>query len=515
NTSADNALRSALTDTAFTGSSDLGGLNSVRWVRKNPIACIMGEDENSIVNRWGGEVHRFQRRMDVRARLGADNGVSIRYGKNLTGLDFTTDVSGVITRIMPTGLKEDGQTVLELPETFVDSPLTGTYAKIRTEHIHYGDIKVGEDAYPDEASACEALRARAASEFKAGLDKPTISVNVSFVDLSQTIEYAEYSQLETVSLGDTVHIWHGGLGVDTTARVISIEWDCLRKRYVKLTLGGQRVTITNILHRQNQQVVVRTDALQVAVDAQTSILLSPGESYVRFMPSLSNPAEIFIMDASELEDAVNVMRLNRNGWGLSTSGINGPFITAATAEGLSASAMTTGELNAALIRIMGSNGTFWDNNYIQITDQNNPNRIMRYGLYDGVNSGLAFSTDGGVTWGTAVGFDGAHFGDTLGGFTITANGLTNGSNVQILSNGDFKLGNFQVASVGGNSRYKSLTYFSFSGNDVFNINDVAVNIHGDLVTSGEVNFLLLPTTSQRPNLYVDQYGQLYKSTATW
>lgn len=495
NASAIAALNTALAGTGFAGTSDVAGDNSVRWVRKNPLACIMGDDDNSIVQRWGGEVERLGNRISVLARLGADRGVSIRYRKNLTGLDMSADISGVITRIMPTGLKEDGQTVLELPETFVDSPLIGNYAKIRTKHLHYGDIKIGDD-YPTEAEAFAALRERAQGEFDAGLDKPAVSAKVSFIDLSQTIEYAEYRQLERVALGDTVHVWHSGIGVDMTARVVSATWDCLRERYTSITIGQEGVNFNAVVNQQNKQVAkqaeARADELQVAIDEATQALLSPGDSYVRFLPSLSNPAEILIMDAPNAEDAVDVMRLNKSGWGLSTSGVNGPYGVAATAQGMVADFMTTGTLNAALVKIMGNDGTFWDNNYIQITDKVDSQRIMRFGRYDGDNSGLALSRDGGTTWEIAANYDGLQYAEMF----------------QLMLSGYIKLGGIEMD--GGDHPYISMKIDDFLalyiGEGNFEINQV-------LTANGHVFFPNLRTTTLPPNLrWID--GELFVSSWT-
>jgi len=519
NVSAMNALQTALEHTGFTGLSNVDGRESARWVRKNSVACIMGNEDNSIVNRWGGEVLRQNRRIDVLARIGQDNGVSIRYRKNLTGLDVTVDLSGVATRVMPTGLKEDGQTVLELPETFVESPLIGAYAKVRTQHIHYGDIKVAgpEDEGLTEGEALQALRDRVKEAFQAGLDKPAVSAKVSFVDLSQTIEYAEYKHLEKVGLGDVVHVWHSELNVDMAARVVSVVWDCLREKYDQITIGQEGVNIAAVLNNQNRKIAKdaseRADGLQQAIDEATGLLLSPGDSFVRFYPNLSNPSEILIMDAPNPEDAVNVMRLNRNGWGLSTTGVNGPFVTAATAHGMVADVITTGVINAALIKIMGSAGTFWDDNYIQITDQFNPNNIMRFGLYDGVRSGLAFSQDGGITWGTAIAFDGSYIGSGVAGFDISSAGLTNGNLIQLWADGRIRLGGIRMD--GGADPFFSFEYggaeaFRISGGSVY-VNQ-ALNVTGPTYLSEPVRITSIGTTSSPPNLFIDGSGRLYRST---
>lgn len=49
--------------------------------------------------------------------------------------------------------------------------------------------------------------------------------------------YKDYSVLETVHLGDTVHCKHNALGIVTDARVIDIRWDCVRNCIDTVELG--------------------------------------------------------------------------------------------------------------------------------------------------------------------------------------------------------------------------------------------------------------------------------------
>ena len=64
------------------------------------------------------------------------------------------------------------------------------------------------------------------------------------------------------------------------------------------------------------------------------------------------PDEILVMDAEEIDKAIKVWRWNKEGLGYSSTGYNGSFDTAITADGqINASFITTGQLNASLVRI--------------------------------------------------------------------------------------------------------------------------------------------------------------------
>ena len=57
------------------------------------------------------------------------------------------------------------------------------------------------------------------------------------VDISKTKEYEDYKVLETVGLGDTIHCRHSKLNITTDARVIELEWDCIRNISENVKLG--------------------------------------------------------------------------------------------------------------------------------------------------------------------------------------------------------------------------------------------------------------------------------------
>ncbi|MDD3041259.1 hypothetical protein, partial [Bacteroides sp.] len=77
-----------------------------------------------------------------------------------------------------------------------------------------------------------------------------------------------------------------------------------------------------------------------------------------------------------------------------------------TAYGLIADAIVTGVLYTELVRIFGTNDFYWDNDAIVLHYPSDENKEIRIGKYDGINYGIGFTTDGGSTWLSAIGFDG-------------------------------------------------------------------------------------------------------------
>ena len=74
-------------------------------------------------------------------------------------------------------------------------------------------------------------------QFDFGLDEPTITIDADMVLLQNTDLYKDYAVLEEVSLGDTIHCHHCKLDINTDARVVEMEYDCIKKKVTSVKLG--------------------------------------------------------------------------------------------------------------------------------------------------------------------------------------------------------------------------------------------------------------------------------------
>lgn len=234
-------LQAGISETRFMGTSDISLVTNMKIVRTSVLGAIIGDQDNSFVKRWGGEIERDNFTVNVKSRLGADKGVTARYRKNLTGLTLEEDDKEIANRIIPTGLDSD-DSVIMLPEVYIDSALINDTPVPHVRHVHFSDVKVGKkDAddnitYPDEAAVITELRARVAEMYAQGVDLPLKSAKVEFIDLSQTEEYKYFQQLETVGLGDTITCIYRD--VNLSQRVVSYDYDALKKKYINIVLGN-------------------------------------------------------------------------------------------------------------------------------------------------------------------------------------------------------------------------------------------------------------------------------------
>lgn len=230
----------------YSGQSNISKASTAYYEYKNLMEAINGDDDNSFINRWGGEILFDNYSVIINDRAGGDYGVELRYGKNIPqdGLTETVDTREVVTRIYPkayNGRKLSGS-------GYVDSSLINSYPTIRTATMSFEDVKLAEDASEDDAEngvvICadqaaldEALTDKCKEQFELGLDKPKISISADMVLLSDTEDYKDYKVLETVSLGDTIHCRHNRLGIVTDARAIELTYDALAKKVTDVVLG--------------------------------------------------------------------------------------------------------------------------------------------------------------------------------------------------------------------------------------------------------------------------------------
>ena len=115
-------------------------------------ALLDASQDNSFVNRWGGELKRDNFDVKMLQNRGMDRGVVIRHKKDLLGYEGNVDWKSPITRIMPQGF--DG---LFLPEKYVDSPLINKYPHPKIKVIECKHIKatIGENADDEDAVPLE------------------------------------------------------------------------------------------------------------------------------------------------------------------------------------------------------------------------------------------------------------------------------------------------------------------------------------------------------------------------
>lgn len=243
------ALRKMLEGTGFTGHSDIVSINTAHYIRKH-IAneALISDDENSFVNKWGGELDVDNFNVYMNNRTGGEYGVTFKYGRDLINLNENSNIDSIITRIIPVGFNG-----ITIPETYVESPLINKYRKVKTDVVKFDYIKVkespeDEEGYDTLEEAQEALREAAKELFNDGLDKLLYQLDLEVTKLENTLNYEDYKDILTTGLGDTVGVEHIDIGIDIKTRVIKFTYDCIKEKYKTITIGNY---IENDIDKQN------------------------------------------------------------------------------------------------------------------------------------------------------------------------------------------------------------------------------------------------------------------------
>lgn len=231
----------------YSARSNITNISTAYYQTKNLIEAISAEDENSFINRWGGEVIYDNYTIVINDRAGDDYGYEVLYGKNIpeNGISEEIETRDIVTRIVP---KAYNGNMIEGDAPWIDSPEIEKYPTIRYGVMEFEDVKMREDAQEDDEedgiTVCdtqeqleEALKKKCEEQFEAGVDKPAVTLSVDIVMLEGTDLYKDFEDLTKVSLGDTVHCRHSKLNIVTDARVIELEWDCLEKRVDSVVVG--------------------------------------------------------------------------------------------------------------------------------------------------------------------------------------------------------------------------------------------------------------------------------------
>lgn len=311
------------------------------------IRSRLGGVEGSILDTYGGEYEWDGYTVKLHAARGTDNGVTLRYGKNITDLTQEENISNTITGVCPYWAGTDGITVT-LPEKVLSAESAANFPYHRTVSL---DLS-GEF---EEKPTVEELRAKAQAYIsKSGIGVPAVSLDVSFVALWQTEDYKDIAPLERVRLCDTVTVLFEKLGVSAKAKVISTVYNVLLDRYDHIQLGDAKSTLAGTIASTNQTVAEKTSSsfLQAAVDRATGWITGSNGGYVVMRKDANGePYEILIMDTPNFETSTKVWRWNQNGLGYSDSGYNGPYALAMTQDGaIVADFITTGTLTANIIK---------------------------------------------------------------------------------------------------------------------------------------------------------------------
>lgn len=308
-------------ESPFVTISDVDTVNNYRCVRASLYEAVM-----TVVERWGGHLDLNGWSIGIRQEIGQDNGVVVRYAKNLKDITVDENWDNVTTKLLPVG--KEG---LLLPETYVTS--TNQYNLPYVKSVNFDQNDIEQENYTDAEGNPDV------EAYQAALVEDLRQKAQSYVDNNSVpqVNYTLKANLEKLTnIGDTVYVQDDRLGLTVTTQVISYIYDCILGQYVELEFGNFKQTVSGLMNtitNQIQETVEQnTKDIQVTLgeelrEAQNKIWAALGNSYVIYEGD-----KILVVDSLPKETARNVIMINNGGIGFSQSGINGPFRSAWTID---------------------------------------------------------------------------------------------------------------------------------------------------------------------------------------
>lgn len=362
------------TPSPFSTISDINTVNSYRCVRSSLYEAIQ-----TVLERWGGHLVRDNFTIKIMSGIGRDNGVTVRYAKNLKTITATENWDSVCTKILPVG--KDG-TLLD--ELYLYSNIQ--YEKPYSKVIKFEQNDIEEDDYKDADGKTDAARYETALK----QDLKTQAIQYLEENCVPKVNYTLKANLEQVTdVGDVIQVIDERLGISLQTNLISYDYDCILGQYTEFEFGTFHQTLSGAISSMTSQ---STDTINANLNTLTITLQDELNTATQnIWNALGNSNVIFegdkilIVDKLPKETAKNVIMINSAGIGFSNTGINGIFKSAWTIDNV---------LNMGQINVINLTSDLIKGGTLKLGSNLNQNGQIE--IYDTSNNLIASLTNGGL-----------------------------------------------------------------------------------------------------------------------
>ena len=228
----------AASDCPFTVWTDISSNAAFRLSTPSSFRNCLGGIDGSVLDTFGGEYEWDRYEVKLHRCRGADHGVHITYGKNLTDFRMEKNIENVITGVHPYWQNSETGEATELPEKIV---------LMEQRSVPYQKITVLDCTACFQDKPTEEMLRNYAQEYlkNTSLTEPQVDIDIDFIQLWNTPDYADVVEAEQVSLCDTVHVFISKLGIEVSSKVTETEYDVLLERYKSITLSNSLVSSRN------------------------------------------------------------------------------------------------------------------------------------------------------------------------------------------------------------------------------------------------------------------------------
>ncbi|HEL0027550.1 TPA: phage tail protein [Streptococcus equi subsp. zooepidemicus] len=253
-------------DDTFDVKSDILTLGSFSWEvdKIGNARGALGGVAGSILDVYGGEYEFDNRTIILHKQMGRKAPTVLEYGRNIVSVEEERLLDGNYTSIYPyvrytpqpkpqeeasgkphVGEQEQPEEQLvTLPEFIIDGQYLDLYAQRRIQMVdlsgHFNDDKGKKEPTVEE------IRKLAQKYLKDNnVGAPKVSIEVDYIDLSQTLDYQDFRVMEEVELCDIVPLYYPKFGITTeTEKVVEIVYDVYTDSNHTIKLGtiGQSIS---------------------------------------------------------------------------------------------------------------------------------------------------------------------------------------------------------------------------------------------------------------------------------
>ncbi|NFO31064.1 endopeptidase [Clostridium botulinum] len=249
----------------ITGNKDINTTtNNLRIVRYSALDALIGRKDNTVINRYGGEVYFDNFEVNIVDFIGEDKGINVTYAKNIIGATMTLEDKDLITEIVPLG--KDG---LMLPEKSIKSsnfnsnnPFTrivefSNIGVVEAETDSEGNITNADEIVTKE-QAYKLLRQACLDKFnKEHVNQVSFNLDLDFVELTDCINFGDndYSNIDSrVAIGDIINVNIKPFEIVEKGRVYKIKRDAITGKLLGCEVGYKIRSLTDTINSNNNKI---------------------------------------------------------------------------------------------------------------------------------------------------------------------------------------------------------------------------------------------------------------------
>ena len=208
------------------------------------------------------------------------------------------------SEVIPTNTTSENTETSEIVDVQLDDPIMWVETDSAKAMKHNRILMLDLTSEFDEAPTKERLKSKAQEYIiknKIGTIKH--STTLSFVDLSKTSDHSENENLDHVEIGDSVKVIYEDIGVSTSLRVISTEYDAILGRYNSVELGEKEDKMSSSTVQNGDGVSALTNDVGYASVTTVNKLIADtvNANYIQALNAKLSKAQISQLEVERID----------------------------------------------------------------------------------------------------------------------------------------------------------------------------------------------------------------------